>query len=201
MNFTSIRDRLIALGYMVTCFDTAKEASEYLDSAIDGQTVGIGGSMTVKELKLYDKLEKHNTIFWHWAVPENDTPGEILKKAQTADVYISSVNALSENGEIINIDGTCNRVAGIMYGHKKVYLIAGYNKIAGDCEDALYRARNIAAPLNARRLNKKTPCAVKGDKCYDCKSPDRICRGLSVLWEKPSGAEYEVVLINEKLGY
>ena len=75
------------------------------------------------------------------------------------------------------------------------------NKIAPSLDEAIYRARNIAAPLNAKRLNKKTPCALKADRCYDCNSPERICRALSVLWEKPSGAEYEIILVNEELGY
>ena len=73
--------------------------------------------------------------------------------------------------------------------------------MAKDCEAAVFRARNIAAPLNAKRLNRKTPCAVNADKCYDCKSTERICRNLSVLWDKPTGAEYEVILIEENLGY
>ena len=92
-------------------------------------------------------------------------------------------------------------MASIFYGHKKVYLVVGENKIAKDYESALYRARNIAAPLNAKRLGVKTPCAVKGDRCYDCKSPERICRGLSVLWGKPMTGEFEVLLIHENLGY
>lgn len=114
---------------------------------------------------------------------------------------MSSVNGIAETGEIINIDGNCNRVAGTLFGHEKVYLVAGSNKIEADYEKALYRARNIAAPLNAKRLNRNTPCAVSGDKCYNCKSPERICKGLTVLWQMPSGREYEVILIDEKLGY
>ena len=117
------------------------------------------------------------------------------------DVYISSVNGVAESGEIINIDGNGNRVAGIMYGHKKVYLLISENKVAKDYESALFRARNIAAPLNAVRLGKKTPCAVKGDRCYNCSSPDRICNELSVLWKKPYGCAYEVILIHDNLGY
>ncbi|MCQ2511847.1 MAG: lactate utilization protein, partial [Lachnospiraceae bacterium] len=166
-----------------------------------GVTVGIGGSVTVQDMGLYELLSNHNDIYWHW----NNIPGldkqETYKRAQVADIYLSSVNGLAETGEIINIDGTCNRVSAIMYGHKKVYLIVGANKLAPDYDSALYRARNIAAPLNAQRLNRKTPCAEKADKCYNCSSPDRICNGLSVLWKKPGGCEYEVVLIDEKIGY
>ena len=101
----------------------------------------------------------------------------------------------------VNIDGNCNRVAASMFGPKRVYYVVGINKIAPDFEKALWRARNVAAPKNAQRLGKKTPCAVKADRCYDCKSPERICRGLSVLWRKPTGFEQaEVVLIGEELG-
>lgn len=201
MDFTVLKENLERLGYQVTAFDTKEAAAEYLDSRIDGKTVGFGGSMTLKEMELSDKLEKHNQVLWHWNVPEGKSGADILKEAQTADIYISSVNGIAETGEIINIDGNCNRVAGIMFGHEKVYLVAGENKVAPDYDKALYRARNIAAPLNAKRLGKKTPCAAKGDRCYNCASPERICRGLSVFWTKPSGREYEIILIHENLGY
>lgn len=201
MDFTVLKENLQRLGYQVTEFDTKEAAVRYLDNSIDGKTVGFGGSMTLKEMELSDKLEKHNQVLWHWNVPEGKSGADILKEAQTADIYISSVNGIAQTGEIINIDGNCNRVAGMMFGHEKVYLIAGENKVADDYEKALYRARNIAAPLNAKRLGKKTPCAVKGDRCYNCTSPERICRGLSVFWTKPSGREYEIILIHENLGY
>jgi NAD-dependent dihydropyrimidine dehydrogenase PreA subunit len=89
----------------------------------------------------------------------------------------------------------------MLYGHKKVYLVAGSNKLAKDYDSALYRARNVAAPLNAKRLGRKTPCAVNADKCYDCNSPERICHALTVLWQAPTSCEYEVILIDETLGY
>ena len=118
-----------------------------------------------------------------------------------AQVYLTSANGLAETGEIINIDGNGNRTASMLYGHKKVVFLIGRNKLAPTYEEALWRARNIAAPKNAQRLNRKTPCAINGDRCYDCKSPDRICRGLAVLWEAISGVEMEVLLIDEDLGY
>ena len=201
MDFTKIKKNLENLDYKVACFDTAKEAAEYLNVAIDNTTVGIGGSLTVEQLGLYEKLCNHNRVFWHWRIPDGGSAAEICKNAAVADVYLSSVNGISETGEIINIDGNGNRVASTIYGHKKIYLIVGENKLAPNYEQALYRARNIAAPLNAKRLKRKTPCAVKGDKCYDCKSPERICRALSVLWRKPYSADYEIVLIHENLGY
>ena len=199
--FDVLKKSLENKGYEVLTFATGMEAAEALDGRIDGKTVGIGGSLTVHQLGLFGKLAGHNTVYWHDEVPEGMTPVQTRSAATRAQVYISSVNGISEHGEIVNIDNTGNRVAAISYGPEEVYLIAGKNKVAQDLEAALWRARNIAAPLNAKRLNRKTPCAVKADRCYDCKSPDRICRNLSVLWTKPAGAHYTVVLIDEELGY
>lgn len=188
-----MKDILQAKGYTVSQFATAKEAADYLDNEIDGVSVGIGGSITVEQLGLYDRLCGHNTVHWHWK-------GGDVTAAAVADMYLSSVNGLAQTGEVVNIDGLGNRVASIFYGHKKVYLIVGKNKLAPDFASALHRARNIAAPLNAKRLSMATPC-VKGGRCFDCKSPDRICRELAVLWQCPMNADIEIVLINENLGY
>ena len=195
MAFETVKKNLEARGFSVSTFSTAAEAAAYLDSAIDGTTVGIGGSMTVQQMGLHEKLAAHNEVHWHWI----DGP-EARAKAAHADVYITSANGLTENGEVINIDGAGNRVASTLYGHKRVYFIIGRNKLAPTYDEALWRARNIAAPKNAQRLGKKTPCAVKGDRCYDCKSPDRICRGLVVLWGPSMGVETEIVLVDEDLG-
>ena len=201
MAFTTVKQNLEALGYTVSCFETAAEAAEYLNSQIDGVSVGFGGSMTLKEMGLYESLSAHNQVYWHWQPAAGSTGPETIQKANTAEVYLASVNGLAESGEIINIDGNCNRVAGILYGHKRVYLVAGENKLAPDYDSALDRARNIAAPLNAKRLGLATPCAAKGDRCYNCKSANRICRALTVLWTKPNSGAFEVVLVKEKLGY
>lgn len=201
MDLTKLTANLEKHGFKVSCFSTAKEAADYLDNAIDGKTVGLGGSVTLDQMGLYEKLEKHNDVRWHWRIPEGKTVADLRAAANEAAIYLSSVNGIAETGEIINIDATCNRVAAILYGHEKVYLVAGINKIAPDYESALNRARNIAAPLNAQRLGKKTPCAVNADRCYNCTSPDRICRSLSVLWDAPLGGEFEVVLVEEALGY
>lgn len=203
MELTKVAARLTELGYEVVCFETKEEAADFIDSRIDGKTVGFGGSQTLADMGLYERLSAHNTVHWHWRIPEGVTDHEMRMLERNAQVYLSSMNGLAETGEIINIDGNGNRVADVQYGHEHVYLVAGVNKLAPDYDAALWRARNIAAPMNAQRLGCKTPCAVNGDKCYDCKSPGRICRGLSVLWEKPSasGAPYTVVLINETLGF
>lgn len=201
MVFETVKRNLEANRFAVSCFETAAEAVEYLNREIDGKTVGIGGSVTVQQIGLYDKISTHNTVSWHMLSYEGKTPTEVIADANGSEIYISSVNGLAETGEIINIDGTCNRVAATLYGHEKVYFIVGVNKLAPDYDSALFRARNIAAPMNARRLKKNTPCATMELKCYNCKGPDRICCGLSVLWKKPRNAEYEVILINENLGY
>lgn len=201
MNFEIVQKNLEKRGFKVSCFSSKEEAAQYLCSNINGQKVGFGGSVTLDQLGLYEKLSENNQVIWHWRVPEGKTGADVLKEAREADVYLSSVNGIAETGEIVNIDNTGNRVAATLYGHKKVYLVAGANKIAADLDGAIDRARNIASPLNARRLGKKTPCAVKADRCYNCQSPDRICRGLSVFWEALAGCEYEVILIDEALGY
>ena len=115
-------------------------------------------------------------------------------------MYLTSVNALAETGELVNIDGTGNRVAATLFGHEKVFFVIGRNKLAPTCDEAVWRARNVAAPQRAKQLGKKTPCAVKCDRCYDCKSPERICRGLAVLWGPMMGMAAEVLLVDEDLG-
>lgn len=189
-----LRKNLEDRGIQSSYFATAQAAADYLDQQIDGTTVGIGGSMTVKVMGLYPRLSAHNQVAWHWE-------GDSLEEAAKTEVYLTSANGVAETGELVNIDGNCNRIASSVYGHKRVYFVVGINKIEPDYDRALWRARNVAAPKNAQRLGRKTPCAVKGDRCYDCKSPERICRGLSVIWGRPTPVEVmEVVLIGEELG-
>ena len=198
MDFTKVSENLKARGYAVQCFATAREAADYLNGAIDGVSVGFGGSMTLEQMGLFERLSGHNRALWHWREGTAEDP---RKEALTADVYVTSVNGMDEDGDLINIDGAGNRVAATLFGHRKVYFVVGRNKLAPTYEEALWRARNISAPKNAQRLQRKTPCAAQGDKCYDCKSPERICRGLTVLWKPMMGMEAEVVLVDEDLGY
>lgn len=200
MNIEKTIENLQKNGYIVSVFETAGEAAVYLDQKIDGKTVGFGGSVTVQDMGLYDMLALHNTCHWHWPKSGSAVP-DVKKAAAEADIYITSVNALSENGEMVNIDGTGNRVASTLFGHEKVYFVVGVNKIAEDLTAAIDRARNIASPLNAKRLGRNTPCAIKGDKCYDCNSPERICNGMVVHFKKMGSCAMEVVLIKETLGY
>jgi len=193
-NYEKLMEVLRREGFDASCFPTAAEAAAYLDAAIDGRSISTGGSMTLKEMGLLERLAGHNTMVVR--------TGDVDPAAMTSDVFLCSANGLAETGEIVNIDGIGNRLASTLYGHDTVYLVVGRNKIAADYAGAVWRARNIASPKNAQRLGRKTPCAVKADKCYDCQSPERICRAMVTLWCKPRGIrKMEIVLVDEDLGY
>ena len=181
----------------VSRFETKEEAAEYLASQIHDTTVGIGGCTTAKQMGLYEKLTAcGNDVAWHWVEPGDET----RKKELDAKVFICSANAIAETGEIINIDGKGNRLASLAFGKKRVFIVAGVNKLCDDFDSALHRARNVAATQNATRFDVRTPCKIDG-KCHDCRSPERICRALLVLWGPMMEMEsVEVVLINEELG-
>ena len=200
MPFEKLRSALERNGFTVSVFAGGSEAADYLNREIDGVTVGMGGSMTLMELGLRESLSRHNTLYRHGFTPGD--PQEVQRLAAQAEVYLLSANGVAEDtGAIVNLDGIGNRVSASLFGHRKVYFVVGRNKIAPDLPGALDRTRNIAAPKNAQRLGRKTPCAAKGDRCYDCSSPDRICRGLVILTQCMLSMEMEVVLIDEDLGY
>ena len=186
-------------GFAVRYFETAEAAAEYLLSQLHGRTVGIGGSVTIGQLALYDRLCADNTVYWHGVCNTEETK----KCAAQAQVYLTSANAIAETGEIVNIDGAGNRVASMLYGHETLYIVSSVNKLAPDLHAAIDRARNVAAPRNARRLGRKTPC-VRSEpmRCHDCASPERICRALCVLERPVFGiGRTEVILIGQALGY
>lgn len=195
-DFAKVRKSLEDRGYAVREFASAAEAAAYLNGAIDGKTVGFGGSATLDAMGIYDLLAAHNTVVWHWKQPAD----EARRGAMQTQVYLTSANALAETGEIVNIDGAGNRVAATLFGHERVCFVIGRNKLTATYDEAVFRARNVAAPQRARQLGKKTPCAVKLDRCYDCKSPDRICRGMVTLWGPMMGMPAEVLLVDEDLG-
>ena len=201
MAFEAVKTALEKKGYAVRCFDTKEAAVDYLCAEIHDTTVGFGGSVTLQELGLLERLKQNNELISHWYPKEGQSREETLAEAMKTKVYLCSVNGLAETGEIVNIDGTGNRVASTIFGHEKVYFVVGKNKLAPTEEAALWRARNIASPKNAQRLKRNTPCAVKADRCYNCSSPERICRAASIFWEAPKGAKYEVILVDEELGY
>ena len=187
-------------GFHALWFETKEDAADYLRSEICDSSVGFGGSMTAKAMGLYELLGARNEVYWHWYAQDRL---EAQKKAAQAKVYILSANAISENGEIVNIDGNGNRLASAFYGHERVIFVVGVNKVAPDLPAAIDRARNVASPLNARRLQRKTPCALSEPmRCHDCASPERICSGMSILYGRMwSTPQMDVILINEALGY
>ena len=195
MNSDKTINNLKLRGFQVSFFASAEDAVDYLSGQIRGTSVGIGGSKTVDQIGLYDRLCENNEVFWHWKNNASDTRA----KANAAGIYISGANAISEDGEILNIDGMGNRLAGQIWGHKKVYIISGTNKICPDFDSALYRARNTAAVENCKRFAGSQPCQTDG-KCHDCRSQNRICRALLVLWAPMMGMETEIVLIDQELG-
>lgn len=185
-------------GFRVHRFASGAEAAEFLVQTLHGTSIGIGGSVTIDTLGVYDRLCGSNEVFWHW---KNHAP-ETRERAGKAETYLCSANGVSENGEIVNIDGFGNRVAGTIYGPERVFLVVGRNKIALDLTGAIDRARNIAAPLNARRLNRHTPCAVGEPRCHDCRSPEKICGVMTVFFMPPTSIkEFHVILVDEDLGY
>lgn len=180
-------------GFFVKYFDTYNQANHYLYEKIQNTEVTFGGSQTTLDMGLHKILAEKNQTFYH---------GASYNIHKNPIVFICSANALSKDGKIVNIDDAGNRISATSFGPSAVYIICGVNKIEENLEKALYRAKNIACPLNARRLNRNTPC-VKGElKCYNCSSLDRICNVTSIIEKKPTGIDnFEIILINQKLGF
>jgi hypothetical protein len=196
-------EKLEAHDFKAIYMKTKEEAAqEILKSILPKQRIGVGGSLTIRGLGILEKLAAEGyTIFDHWKpglTKENIL--EIRKSQMTSDLFLSSSNAITLNGELVNIDGIGNRVNATNFGPGKVLLVAGYNKIVEDVQEAIRRVKNVAAPLNARRLNIDVPCAKVG-KCVDCNSPNRICRVIVIHERKPSLTDILIILVGEELGY
>ena len=194
MDLNKVAENLKKRGFEAQVFAKKEDAAAYINSQIDASTVGFGGSVTSRDMGLYESLSEHNTCYWHWK-------GNDVKESVFADYYISSVNGMTESGQMILIDGKGNRVGAVLMYHKKVFFVVGKNKIEESYEKAMWRARNVATGPNARRLGLDTPCA-KADKCFDCNSKDRMCNYFLTI-ERPSGTGMptEVLLIDEELGF
>ena len=192
------RKNLENRGFRAHVFATGAEAADYLAQTLHNTCIGIGGSVTIDEIGVYDRLSADNDVIWRWKKPTPDS----RERGAAAETFLCSANGVSETGEIVNIDGDGNRVAPTIYGPQRVFLVVGKNKIAPDLNGAIDRARNIAAPLNARRLNRHTPCAVGEPRCHDCRSPEKICGVMTVFFMPPTSIkEFHVLLVNEDLGY
>jgi hypothetical protein len=169
--------------------------------ATPSSKIGIGGSLSVRGIGLIERLSDQNTqVLDHWKQGLTKEEISAIRLSQlTCDLFLSSANAITEKGEIVNIDGFGNRINAMTLGPKKVIIIAGYNKIVPDVNSALDRIKRVAAPLNAKRLGLPLPCAETG-YCHDCKTEARICRVTSIIQRRPSGTDVSVYLINEELG-
>jgi len=197
MNREKLQSVFERKGFSVKFFDTKEEAKNYFVEKFNCRSIGFGGSATLREMGLYEALSEKNAVVWH----NYNFSNEIKDLASHAKVYICSVNGISETGQIVNIDGAGNRLAMTLYGPDELYFVIGKNKITPDLESAMWRAKNIASPKNAQRFGRTTPCAIKGDKCYNCDSPNKIC-SLTLIMDGPSAkAKTELVFIDEELGY
>lgn len=184
-------------------FENTKDFYEYINNFIKpNSVVGVGDSVSFEELDFYDYLRNSHVKFL-------DKYSKDLTKEQkkalyiqnfNADIFFSGVNALSSEGKIYNLDGNGSRVAPIIYGPKKVFLVCGVNKLVRTEKEAFERIKAKAAPLDAIRLNKKTPC-VKTKVCMECKSPDKICNYMTIIQGQFNPERIEILVINKEMGY
>lgn len=184
-------------------FEKGEEALEYISAHISKDTkVAFGGSMTIKALKVKEKAEEKGAIILDHgdAKLSGDEKLKVMREELTSDLFLCSSNAVTLDGELINIDGAGNRVAAITFGPKKVILVVGINKICKDENEGFNRLKLIACPKNNMRLNKPNPCTKTG-VCMDCKSDSRICRVYSVIKRKPMCSDITVIIVGESLGY
>lgn len=187
-------------GYFVK---NEEELLAKIDELIEeGSLVGCGGSMTLFETGIIDFIRngKYNFLDRY---EEGITPDEmktLFRKSLCSDVYLTSTNAITESGELYNVDGNGNRVAAMLYGPDKVVVVVGINKIVGDVEEAINRTKVISGPTNAKRLNVNTPCKTTG-VCMDCSSPDRICCEYTLIKRQRAKGRIHVIFIDGNYGY
>jgi len=183
-------------------FPKAAEALEEIWKMIpDGSTVGIGGSLTLVQIGFFEQAPQRPFKFLNpnargLSMEEGD---KIRRQILTADFFLCSTNAVTEDGELFNIDATGNRVGPMIFGPKKVILVVGVNKIVKDLEEAQRKVQHWTSPINVKRLERKTPCFQTGE-CSDCSSPERICNAYVTLAKKPRKVDYAILLIGEFLG-
>ncbi|EHM10326.1 hypothetical protein TheveDRAFT_1204 [Thermanaerovibrio velox DSM 12556] len=196
-----VAQKLRGRGYAASVAkDSGDALSKVLELIPEGASVGIPGSVTLREIGLIEALKKRgNRVIQHWGDMTPEDRKRALVEEICADVFVSSVNAISQEGHIVNIDGTGNRVAGISFGPGRLILVAGINKITWDLESAIKRARSSASP-NGIRLNSPVPCSRTG-VCVDCQIPERMCRVVSILERCPAGRDAHVIIVLQDLGY
>ena len=181
--------------YAATKEEALKKALELIP---EGSSITMGGAMSAHEIGLVEALKKGNYNFI-----DRDAAADkraAMLQAYDADFFLASANAMTDDGVIVNIDGNSNRVSAIAYGPKKVLFIVGMNKVCGDIDHAMKRARNVAAPTNAQRFGLSTPCSKAGT-CFDCKSPDTICCQFLITRFSRHEGRIHVILVNDNLGF
>lgn len=168
----------------------------------EGDTVSVGGSRTLFETGVIDVLRngKYNFLDRYSPGLTKDEIKEIFRQSFCADAYFTSTNAITEDGELYNVDGSGNRTAAMIYGPNNVIVIVGINKIVKDIEEAIQRNRRLAAPANAKRLDRKTPCTNLG-YCVDCNSPDKICNNYVLIRGQGQKGRIKVIIVKKELGY
>ncbi|MTI80381.1 MAG: lactate utilization protein [Firmicutes bacterium] len=184
-------------------FSNREQAVEHVLSYISGgNKVGIGGSMTLNELQLPKKAADKGAEVLNHNLPDlsAEEKNEIRRQQLICDVFLSSTNALTLDGHLVNIDGVGNRVAAMTFGPKKVVVVVGINKVSKNVHAALDRIKLIASPKNNKRLGLANPCATTG-VCSDCQSKSRTCRAYSIMKKKPLASDITVVVVGESLGY
>lgn len=184
------------------CFADNRDLArdELLKIIPDGETVGIGGSVTIQEIDLVDGLQRKGcNVLWHWICPSEEM-ATVREKATRAKYFLCGTNALTIDGRLVNVDGIGNRVSAMIFGPETVIVVVGTNKIVPDLDAAFERIKNIASPLNARRLNLDLPCASRG-KCTDCHHGSRICNVTTIIEGKPMITNLKVLLVGEELGF
>jgi hypothetical protein len=183
---------------------TPQDACDYIVSeAGDALSIGFGGSMSVADLGVEALLlEQGKEILNHSKlILSREQRMEIMRRQLTCDLFLTGSNALTLNGELVNIDATGNRVASMFFGPRKVIVVVGRNKLVdGTIQDAVARVKNRATPPNAKRLNFNTPCASTGF-CSDCNSPERLCRVTTIIDRKPRFTDVRVLVVNSDLGF
>ena len=189
-----LKSRNMSGYYAATKEDALKQALELIP---EGSTITMGGCMSAHEIGLIKALEDGNYNYLDRAKMD---PREGLRAAYDSDIFLSSANAITNDGIMVNIDGNANRVSCIAQGPKKVVFIVGMNKVCADLDSAMKRARNVAAPCNAQRFDVKTPCKETG-KCFDCKSPDTICCQFLITRFSKHAGRIHVILVNDNLGF
>jgi L-lactate utilization protein LutB len=201
-----VKDALEANNFEVYQADSGADAKRIVMEDIipksGAKSVSWGGSMTFVATGLYEALKTHPGLKVLDTFDKSLSPEENMERRRQSlmvDIFITGTNAVTETGKLINLDMIGNRVAAITFGPKNVVILVGRNKIVPELEDAMFRIKNFAAPVNCLRLDKKTPC-VKTSYCEECKSPDRICNAWTIAEKSFPKGRVKVVLINEDLG-